>query len=84
MPRIAIKPPVISPVRPPVISPERPPVISPERPPVISPERPPVISPANAEEVSAKVKRDAQRIDLDRFMSNSPGVRAFSGDGALG
>ena len=32
----------------------------------------PVISPANAEEERAKVKRDAQRTDLMRVMSNSP------------
>jgi len=41
------------------------------RPPVISPARP-VISPENAEEESAKVKRDAQRIDFRCFMSNLP------------
>lgn len=56
------------------VTPERP-EISPEMLvvlPLMSPFLP-LMSPANAEEETAKVKRDAQRIDLKRVMSNSPG-----------
>lgn len=44
----------------------------------------PVMFPAKAEEEMAKVKREVQRIDLKRFIFNSPGNLTFYWDRSLG